>query len=99
MADTELTQWEVAAETKEWVGPITVTADGEPQTNFEVTLTGAGVRPTEFVPASGLDGGLGILIGDGTDFELVPARKYTVWIRFADDPEIPVQRVGTVRTY
>jgi len=98
MAD-ELTQWSVAAETKEWVGPITVTADGVPTSAFEVTLTEPGARPADWVTATLLDGGRGILIGEGTDFTLVAGRKYTVWIKFTDDPEIPVQRVGNVRTY
>lgn len=99
MADEELTQWSVAAETKEWVGPITVTADGTPTTAFEVTLTAPGARPVDWVDADILDGGRGILIGEGTDFPLIAGRKYTVWIRFTDDPEIPVQRCGNVRTY
>lgn len=99
MADEELTQWSVAAETREWVGPITVTADGVPTTAFDVTLTAPGARPSLWVAADELDGDKGILIGADTDFELIAGRKYTVWIRFTDDPEIPVQRCGNVRTY
>ena len=99
MADEELTQWSVAAETKEWVVPITVTADGVPTTAFDVTLTAPGARPATWQAADVLDGDRGILIGTDTDFELLPGRKYTVWIRFTDDPEVPVQRCGEVRTY
>lgn len=98
MAD-DLTQWQVAAETKEWVGPITVTADGVPTTAFEVTLTGPGERPAEWAAPTVLDGGRGLLIGDGTDFPLQPGFKYTVWIRYSDTPEVPVQRVGQVKAY
>ena len=98
MAD-ELTQWSVAAETKEWVGPITVTADGVPTTAFEVTLTAPGDRPATWVTATLLDGNRGILIGDDTDFPLTAGRKYTAWVRFTDDPEVPVLHVGNVRVY
>lgn len=98
MAD-ELTQWTVAAETKEWVGPITVTADGVPTTSFQVTLTAPGERPEAWETPTTLDGGQGILIGDDTDFLLLPGRKYTVWIKYSDTPEVPVQRVGQVKAY
>lgn len=98
MADL-LTAWSVAAETKEWVGPIDVSIDGVPTTLFEVTLTAPGVRPADWEDSVLLSGQRGILIGDGTSFELLPGRKYTVWVRFSDDPEVPVQRCGTVRTY
>jgi hypothetical protein len=98
MAD-ELTQWRVAAETCEWVGPITVTANGTPTTAFEVTLTAPGERPSTWSDPLVISGGRGILIGDGTDYELLPGRKYTAWIRYTDDPEVPVYPVGTVRTF
>lgn len=99
MADEELTQWSIAAETKEWVGPITVTADGEPTEAFEVTLTAPGARPTTWEAATALDGGLGIMVGTGTTFPMLPQRKYTAWVRFTDDPEQPVLRCGEIRTY
>ncbi len=98
MAET-LTQWSIAAETKEWVGPIVVTADGTPVTTFEVTLTAPGFRPTTWQAADVLSGGRGILIGSGTAHPLIPGMKYTVWIRYTASPEIPVQKCGTVRTY
>lgn len=98
MAD-DLTQWSIAAETKEWVGPITVTADGTPTTDFEVTLSGPGQRPADWVAPTSLDSGLGLLVGEGTDFPLLPGRKYTVWIRYTDSPEIPVLHVGQVKAY
>jgi|SRR6187549_1570894 len=99
MADEELTQWSIAAETKEWVGPITVTADGVETTAFEVTLTSPGARPTSWAAATELDGGLGLLVGVDTPFPLLPSRKYTAWVRFTDDPEQPVIRCGEIRTY
>lgn len=98
MAD-ELTQWSIAAETKEWVGPITVTADGVPTSSFEVTVTGPGARPSAWESASLLDGGRGVLVGTGTSFLLTAGRKYTVWIRYTDSPEVPVQRCGEIRVY
>lgn len=98
MAD-ELTQWSVAAETKEFVGPITVSADGAPVTNFDVTLTLGAARPTAWVAATVLDGSRGIMVGADTPFPLVARGKYTVWVRFTDSPEAPVLSVGNVRIY
>jgi hypothetical protein len=98
MAD-ELTAWTVAAETKEWVGPISVTADGDATTEFEVTLTAPGARPADWSEPTVLETQRGILIGDGTDYPLTAGRKYTVWIRYTDDPEAPVYRIGTVKAY
>lgn len=91
------TLWTLVAETKEFVGPISVTADGDPVTTFEVTVTAPGVRPVEWSDPTMIDGDLGVLVGAGTDFALTPGIKYTVWIRFTDTPEIPVRRVGFVR--
>ena len=96
---SDLTQWLVAAETKEWVGPITVLADDVSVTTFQVTLTGPGERPIEWETPTALDGGLGLLVGTGTDFPLQAGRKYTVWIRFTDSPEQPVMHVGQVKAY
>ena len=98
MAD-ELTTWNVAAETCEWVGPIVVTADGTPTTEFEVTLTAPGTRPGDWSAPTVMGSERGVLIGYGTDYELLPGRKYTVWVRYTDDPEIPVYRVGKVKAY
>lgn len=95
----ELETWSVAAETCEWVGPIVVTADGVPTTVFEVTLTAPGQRPADWSAPTVMGSDRGILIGDGTDYELVAGRKYTIWVRYTDNPEVPVYRVGLVRTY
>lgn len=95
---TEVTQWELVEETREWVGPITVTADGTETDDFEVTVTGPGVRPTDWHAPLELDGQFGVLVGLGTQFPLVFGEKSTVWIRLPDDnPEEPVLRVGTIR--
>lgn len=96
MAD-ELTTWTLAAETKEWVGPITVLADGSPVLSFEVTVTAAADRPTSWQAATSLDGGLGVLVGTDTPFPLVAGQRYTVWTRYTDSPEIPVTKVGIIR--
>lgn len=98
MAD-ELTQWNVAAETKEWVGPITVTADGIAVTSFEVAVTAPGIRPATWAAADVLDGLRGVMVGTGTSHSLIAGGKYTVWVRYTDVPEIPVQRCGTVKVY
>lgn len=98
MADA-LTEWSLAAETKEWVGPIVVLADDVPVTDFEVTLTGPGQRPTTWTAPTVLGAQRGLLVGADTDYELAVGVKYTLWIRYTDAPEIPVIRCGLVRVY
>jgi hypothetical protein len=94
-----LTTWIIPAESKEFIGPITVTADGTPVTTFEVafTQTGPQFRPTTWTAADTVDGEKGILVGPGTTRTLSVGIKYTIWVRFTDNPEIPVLRVGYVK--
>lgn len=95
---TEVTEWTLVAETKEWVGPITVVADGTPTEDFEVTVTGPGARPVDWHAPLALDGGLGVLVGETTQFPLVVGEKSAVWIRLVNDnPEEPVIKVGSIR--
>lgn len=96
MAD-ELTVWSLAAETLEWVGPIDVTADDVPVTTFTVNVALSTARPGTFTATTTLDGGRGVLVGVGSGYPLIAGKKYTVWIKFTDSPEVPVMRVGTIR--
>lgn len=96
-----LTQWELVAETKEWVGPITVTVNGTPVTNFSVCLAESGKRPTTFATAD-LDpdppnSAAGILVGVGSAWPIVAGKLYTIFAKFTDSPEIPVIRVGKIK--
>lgn len=98
MADT-LPTWNLAAETKEFVGPITVTADGSPVTTFEVTVTSGAVRPSNWQPRDVIGGFRGVMVGAGTPFTLEPGRKYSIWTKYSDDPEVPIDRIGYIRAY
>jgi|tagenome__1003787_1003787.scaffolds.fasta_scaffold20942877_2 hypothetical protein len=89
--------WTLVAETKEFVGPINVTVDGTPTTNFEVAVTVGGGRPTTWVPADVIEGERGVLVGSATPFPLQQGQKYTIWTRFTDSPEIPVDRAGFIK--
>jgi hypothetical protein len=93
----DLTTWTLTAETKEWVGPIAVTADGTPVTSFEVSVTAGGARPSTWEAALLLNGGRGVMVGVGTTFPLRVGQRYTVWARFTDITEVPVLKVGAVR--
>lgn len=95
MAD--LLTWSLAAETKEFVGPITVTVDGVPVVAFDVAVTIGSARPTTWVSADVVGSDRGVLVGTGTAHLLAVGKKYTVWVRFTDAPEIPVQRAGFVK--
>lgn len=88
-----MTTWTLPRLSIEWVGPISVAADGEPVTGWTYALTLYGDRPASVTAISGtpveLDDGLGILVGPGTDHELEPG-VYRIWVRYVDDPEAPV---------
>lgn len=92
-----LTTWSLPAETKEFI-PITVTADGLPLATFEVAFTAGAARPTAWASADEVDGSKGILVGAGvTGRTLTVGQKYTVWVRFTDNPEVPVTRACYVK--
>jgi hypothetical protein len=95
----ELETWSLVAETKEWVGPLSMTLDGVPVATFEVQLSLSDARPSSSAWATPtlVGAGLRILVGAGTAFPLTAGTKYTVWLRTADSPEIPVYRAGYVR--
>jgi hypothetical protein len=95
MAEVLMT-WSLPAETKEFVGPITVTADGLSVTTFEVAFTLSTGRPTTWSTPDVVGGDQGIIVG-GTLRPLVVGKKYLVWVRFTDNPEIPVTRACFVK--
>lgn len=96
MADV-LTTWSIPAESKEFIGPITVLVDATPVTSFEVAFTDGTARPTSWAAADVIGSERGILIGPGTTHTTVLAHKYTVWVRFTDSPEVPVTRACYVK--
>jgi len=98
MAST-LTQWTLAAETKEWVGPITVTVDGDPVDAFEVAVTVGSGRPSVWTSPTVIDDASGVLVGVGTAVALAPFKTYTVWVRYTDTPEVPVSKCGEIKVY
>lgn len=97
MAD--LLTWSLVAETKEYVGPLSMTLDGAPVASFEVQLTRSDLRPSgsAWVSPVSVDGALRVLVGAGTSFPLVAGAKYIVWLRTTDSPEVPVYRAGFLR--
>lgn len=101
MADEELTTWTVIAETKEWVGPITMelTIEGATvaTTDFTVCVVPKGDRPTGWVPPETIEAGQGVLVGAGTAFPLDPNRSYAIFARHAAVLEEPVVPVGYVK--
>lgn len=91
-----ITTWVLAQETKQFV-PIAVTADTVLLTGFDVAFTTGTGRPTSWAAASVVDGDTGILVGAGTPYPLVLNQKHTVWVRFTDNPEIPVTRACYIK--
>lgn len=95
-----LTQWEIVGGGHEWVGPITVTVNGTPVTNFEVSVCEGVTRPTTWAtPDADPDGGAGkgVLVGATTAWPLTLNRVYTIFTRFTDTPEEPWQRAGKIK--
>jgi len=94
-------QWNLVAETREWVGPLTVTINGTVVSNFVVAITEGAARPTTWVtPDVDPDPpgtAHGVLVGVDTPFPLTAGKKYTLWTRFTDNPEQPAQRTGLIK--
>jgi len=88
-----MTTWTVNRLSKEWVGPIVVAVDGDTVTGWTYAVlplytAPATVDDLDAAPST-LDGGLGILVGPGSDHDLEPG-EYTIWVRYVDSPEEPV---------
>jgi hypothetical protein len=96
-----LTQWELVAETKEWVGPVTVTVNGTPVTNFTLAICEGTTRPGTFLSPD-LDPdppgtAKGIIVGTGSSWPIVSGKTYTIFFKYTDNPEIPVGRCGKIK--
>lgn len=94
--------WKIPRESKEWVGPITVTVDGAvTTTNIKIAILPNGIRPTApdwktpdvdpDPPATAP----GAMVGPGTTFVLAHG-LYGIWVQITDTPEIPVIEPGDV---
>lgn len=88
-----ITTWRLSRLSREWVGPITVTADGVPVTTWTYRITPASDRPAtpgdiDGVPVV-LDDQRGILVGPETSNVLAPGR-YLIWVRYVAGQEAPV---------
>jgi hypothetical protein len=87
------TIWRLPRLSKEWLGPITVTRDGDPVTGWTLAILPRGQQPTGVAAINQepttIDGELGVLVGPGTDHVLTPG-LYRLWIRYADATEAPV---------
>lgn len=83
------TTWKLPRETVEWVGPITVTVDDVPVTEFEVSLYRPPGRPVVWQTPTAGDGGMGVLVGPGTD-NVLPVGQTRGAVRYVDSPETPV---------
>lgn len=88
-----ITTWTFARHSREWVGPLVVTADGDPVTTWNYLIVPFGQRPPTPEDIDGtptvLDDAQGILVGPDTDNELSPGR-YLIWVRYVSGQEAPV---------
>lgn len=100
--------WEFPLESREWVGPFTVTKTVQStgqiiiSTDWKIAVLPSGSRPT-IDPPEGLwqtpltlDDGMGVMVGPGTTYVLARG-TYRVWIQVPDINEEPVLNdVGTI---
>lgn len=90
---TITTTWQVPQLSREWIGPLSVTADGIPVTDWVYKIMPFDQRPVTAESIDGeptiLDDMLGIMIGPGTGNELSPGR-FLIWIRYLSGAEAPV---------
>lgn len=88
-----MTTWRLSSLSREWVGPITLEADGEAVTGWTYKIMPWLDKPDtpESIDATptGLEGGLGVLVGPGTD-NVLAVGEYRIWLRYVDAPEAPV---------
>ena len=94
-----MSDWRIPRESVELVGPITVTDDGTPVTDFDVAVLGQGFRPedTDWATPDLVGSDQFVLVGPGTDRPLVPG-VYRLWVRYTANPETPVlDAVASIR--
>jgi len=88
-----ITTWRLSQLSREWVGPIAVTADADPVANWTYAILPTGERPATLEDIDGvptlLDDTLGILVGPDTD-NVLTAGRYLIWVRFTLGLEAPV---------
>jgi hypothetical protein len=88
-----VTTWRISRLSREWVGPVAVTADGLPVIDWAYAILPAGERPAtpesiDNAPTV-LDDTPGILVGPGTD-NVLSAGRYVIWVRYVAGLEAPV---------
>lgn len=90
------TNWTLPRESREWVGPITVTVNKVATATFTVSVVPMGSRPAVFLLPDVLGGELGALVGPGSTWPLDPG-VYGVWVKVAATGESPVlDNIGTI---
>lgn len=89
-----MTAWSLPRESKELVGPITVTKDDVAYPTFQIAVAAYGSRPVTFTDPTTVDNLQYRLTGPSTT-DLAPGR-YILWAKVTDTPEIPVIEVDTI---
>jgi hypothetical protein len=90
------TTWTMPRESREWVGPLTVTANGVPTLTYQVSVVHGADRPTRWAAPDPLGGQLGVLVGPTATWPLAPG-QYSIWVQVTSAGEAPVlDDVGTI---
>lgn len=81
-----MTTWRIPPESiKEFVGPLTVTANGVPTTAYKLAVVEYGARAAVWEdPVTHPDNavaGLGVVVGVGSNHLLVAGHAYLIWVQ------------------
>jgi hypothetical protein len=96
-----MTIWTFDRDDVRWVGPVTVTDNGVPITNYTVSVYIYGGRPASWAAPDVQPGGtaLGVLVGAGTKWPMTAARgTYVIRAREVGTPETESVEVGRIVT-
>lgn len=99
---TNLQQWTIYAESREWIGPIAVTVNGEPATSFELSVipalngrpAGPWVGPT-MAEHGDVGQAAGLVVGPGSSFPLLLG-SHLIVARYSNELEAPIVEVGVI---
>jgi hypothetical protein len=81
-----MTTWRIPPESiQEFVGPLTVTANGTPTTAYKLAVVEYGSRPTTWedpvLHPDNAVAGLGVIVGVGSSHLLVAGHAYLIWVQ------------------
>jgi hypothetical protein len=94
-----MTTWRLPQESKDWVGPITVTDGAAPVTTFQVALRrlGSRINTVDWKTPDDLAGAKGLYVGPTSPVGQLGRGVYRLMVKYVASNESPViDRAGVV---